>query len=168
MDEDFNRAAIEAINAAKGDPAREREEWIVRSIHRMYDLGEELYRELRERNLAPTHVVFGRRPEQCAVWGLYGDNEITYEPAPHQFVLDAHGRFLLRFHRGHAKIGPSWEEYLPISRDELLHPGPDVGGGHSHDYGNVYYSRHQAGIVVSHIEFMLEEIRDNRSWLQHR
>ena len=162
MDEAFNRAAIEAINAAKDDPAREREELIVRSIHRMYDLGEELYCELRERNIAPSDVVRGRDSEQIAVWGIFKGYEVTYEPAAHQFRLDAHGRFLLRYHVGHAKIGPSWEEYRPVSQDELLYRQPKSGDGYDDYRSHVYYSRDTAIVIVDYIEWMLSEIRGNR------
>lgn len=160
MDEDFNHAAIEAINAAKGDPQREREERIARDVHRMYDLGEELYREFRERGIAPNLVLRGSGEEQNAAWSIYGDsNRGDYEYTRHDFSLDAHGRFLLRTHRGHSKIGPSWNEYLPVSREELLCPEGD---------SHASYRSNDASGVVSDIEWMLEEIRDNRSWLQHR
>lgn len=164
MDEDFNRAAIEAINAAKGDPARELEELFVRSIHRMYDLGEELYRELRERDIAPNLVLRGSGEEQNAAWSIYGDSSLgNYEYTRHKFNLDAHGRFLLRIERGHAKIGGTRDEHTPVSREELLNPNQD-----SRDYSTLRYWRELASNVVDDIEWMLTEIRDNRSWLQHR
>ena len=148
MDEDFNRAAIEAINAKHNDMPS-----IESQVARMYEAGDELYREFRDRKLFPksVHDING---EHVAFWYLpHQMDESGYRH--HHFMLDAHGRFLLYVSERQPINGVGWWGIVIVDRDALLY---------SDEYECV---RDKVTYVTQSLEWCLEELRSGRS-LHHR
>lgn len=142
MDEEFNRAAIEAINAARGDYSRRRAEQVPVDVDELFRLTGELFQDNVRRGISPSQLCVDVYGQEHAVWGL--DNHVDEGGIRHHFYLSARGVLV---HAGYKHSNRFGHRYcwVPLDKEDFL----------THD--DWQYARESLAEVLSCMRGILEE-----------